>query len=148
MENEPDEQLAIIAQARVAVADRLVTPWWYHPVLGLLLAGYVAALSLGSNVVKLAGGVLFIAGCMVLVNRYKRMTGVWISGFDARGRAAWWAKGLGLLIGVVIITAWAIAYFTNLAWMVWCLAALAFVATIVLGRRFDAALRAQLRAGT
>jgi hypothetical protein len=36
---------------------------------------------------------------------------------------------------------------TGLRWPVWCLAVAGFAATIALSRRFDIALRAQLRAG-
>lgn len=35
----------------------------------------------------------------------------------------------------------------RLSWLVWPLAGLGFAATVVLGRGFDRALRAQLRAG-
>ena len=146
MESQYTEQLAVIADTRAAVADRLITPWWYHPILGLLLAGYVVAISLGSTVVKAVAVVLFVVACGALARTYRRLTGVWISGFEA-GRAGRWAKGLGGLVAVVTLTAWATAYWANLTWPVWCLAVAAFVGTVVLGRRFDTALRAQLRAG-
>jgi hypothetical protein len=146
MESQSGEQLAIIAEARAAVADRLTTPRWYHPILGLLLAGYIVALSLGSTVVKAVAVVLFVAACGALASTYRRLTGLWISGFHA-GRAGRWAKALGALVAVATATSWSIAYWTELTWPVWCLAAVAFVSAVVLGRRFDTALRAQLRAG-
>jgi hypothetical protein len=146
MENEGAEQLAIIAETRAAVADRLITPWWYHPALGLMLAGYTVGLSLGGTAVRFAAVALFLAGCGVLVTVYRRRTGVWISGFDA-GRASRWAKALGALAGVALAASWSIAYWTDLTWPVWCLAAVAFAGAVLLGRRFDTALREQLRAG-
>ena len=146
MENEAAEQLAAIAEARSSVADRLVTPWWYHPILGLLFAGYLVGLSLGSNPVRFVTVVLFFAGCAALAYVYRRMTGVWVSGFEA-GRAGRWATGIAVLVGATILTAWSVAEYTALRWPVWTLAVVVFVGSVVLGRRFDSALRAQLRAG-
>ncbi|HEX8628736.1 MAG TPA: hypothetical protein VF755_11250 [Catenuloplanes sp.] len=146
MENEDVAQLSVIAEARAALADRLTTPWWYHPALGLLITGHVLSIGLGGTTVKTAGGVLFIAGCCALVSIYRRLTGVWVSGFDA-GRASRWATAMGALVGTVLAGAWALDYFTELTWPIWYLAAVAFVGAVVLGRRFDTALRAQLRAG-
>lgn len=145
MESHAAEQLAAISEARAAVADRLITPWWYHPVLGLLLAGYVVAMGLGASVVKMVAGLLFALGCVLLGNAYRRLTGVWVSGFDA-GRASRWAFALGALIGVTALSAWALSAYTDLRWPVWALAAAGFAGTVFLGRRFDEALRAQLRA--
>ncbi len=147
MENQHSDQLAIIAQARAAVADRLTTPWWYHPILGLLLAGYIVAVSLGSTAVKAIAIVLFLAACGALAGAYRRLTGIWISGLDARGRAARWARALGVLVAAAMVTSWSVSYWTELTWPVWCLAAVAFAGAVFLGRRFDTALRAQLRAG-
>jgi hypothetical protein len=139
------EQLAAVTDARAAVAGRLITPWWYHPILGLLLAGYVLGMGLGNTGVRLAAAVLFVAGGSALANAYRRLTGVWVSGLDA-GRASRWAIGMGALVGVIAVTAWIIGASTELRWPVWSLAAVGLVGTVVLGRRFDSALRAQLRA--
>lgn len=147
MEYEAAADLAVIAQARAAVADRLITPWWYHPIFGLLLAGYVVGVSLGSTPTRLIVAMLFAVSCLALASAYKRLTGVWVSGLDA-GRASRWAKALGVLMGVAAAGGWAIAWWTHLSWPSICLAAVAFVGAIVLGRRFDDALRAQLREGT
>lgn len=146
MENDAAANLAVIAQARAAVADRLITPWWYHPLVGLLLAGYVLGVSLGPTGVKMLVALLFMGACLALATVYRRLTGVWVSGFDA-GRASRWAYALGALVGVVVAAGWAIAHWSGLAWPAYCLAAVAFAGTVVLGRRFDTALRAQLRAG-
>lgn len=147
MENEAAANLAVIAQARAAVADRLITPWWYHPVFGLLLAGYVLGVSLGTTPVRLIVALLFMAACLALAVAYRKLTGVWVSGLDAGGRAGWWAKALGVFLGVVAGAGWAVTHWTDLTWPAYCLAAVALAGGVVLGRRFDAALRAQLRAG-
>ncbi|MDP9793565.1 hypothetical protein J2S43_002077 [Catenuloplanes nepalensis] len=146
MENDPAAQLAAISEARSTLADRLVTPWWYHPVLGLAAAGFVVGYGFGNTVVRLASALAFILVCLGLAHVYKRRAGVWVSGLDA-GRAGRWAKATGALVGITAITAWAIGSYTGLDWLIWCIAAFAFVAAVVVGRRFDAALRAQLRAG-
>jgi hypothetical protein len=145
MESNAAEQLDAITDTRAAVADRLVTPWWYHPILGALIAGYVAGMGYGNTAVKLATVVLFLGGTAALANAYRRLTGVWISGLAA-GRASRWATALGALIGVIAVAAWMIGDYTDLRWPVWILAAAGLIGTIILGRKFDAALRAQLRA--
>lgn len=146
MENDAAAQLAAIQEARSTLADRLVTPWWYHPALGLAAAGFIVGYGFGNVAVRLATAVLFILACLALMRAYKRLTGVWISGFDA-GRASRWAKTTGALVGVTGIGAWAIGAYTDLDWLIWCAAGVAFVVTVVLGRRYDVALRAELRAG-
>ena len=146
MENDAADQLAAIARARTAAADLLVTPWWYHPLLGLAVAGFVLGYGLGNTVVRLTTAVFFVLACVGLSRAYRRLTGVWISGLEA-GPAGRWAKAAGALIGIIGITAWSVGAYTGARWAVYGLAAVALVATVVLGRRFDAALRAQLRAG-
>ena len=37
----PRDALADVAATRSSVADRLITPWWYHPALGVILAALV-----------------------------------------------------------------------------------------------------------
>ncbi|GAB7039518.1 MULTISPECIES: hypothetical protein [Catenuloplanes] len=146
MENDPAAQLAAISEARSTLADRLVTPWWYHPVFGLAVAGFVVGYGFGNTVVRFASAAAFILVCIGLAQVYKRLTGVWVSGLDA-GRASRWAKATGALIGIAAISSWSIGSYTDLDWLIWCIAALAFAVIVVVGRRFDAALRAQLRAG-
>ncbi|WP_430782505.1 hypothetical protein [Actinoplanes sp. G11-F43] len=145
MENDAAEQLAAISDTRSAVADRLVTPVWYHPLLGLALAGYVIAIGLDNTVVALAGGVLFVLAATGLANKYRQMTGIQVTG-PGTGRASRWAIAMGAMIGVVLLTAWATGRYTESWWQIPVLAAIAFAGTVVLGRRYDAALRAQLRA--
>jgi hypothetical protein len=145
MENDPSHQLALVAQARSAAADRLVTPWWYHPILGLLVAAYVIVFSCGSTLWRAIGAVLFVASAALLARTYRAVTGVWIWGHDA-GRASRWAYAAGAAIAAAMVTSWLIASSTTLIWPTWSLAALAWIAVILLGHRFDTAPRAQLRA--
>ena len=138
------QSLAAIEKARWKAADRLVTPWWYHPVLGLLTSAYLVAIILGNQITRFIALAIFLLGVAALVGAYRKLTGVWISGFSA-GKASQWAYSLvGLLIlcGVGAF----LLHDAGLDWPTWVAAALAFTGVIVLGRKFDVALRDQLRA--
>lgn len=133
-----------VRAGRAAAADRLVTPWWYHPALGILLGAYIVALVLGSSGVRLVAVAVFLVGLVGLMRAYKRLTGVWISGFDA-GRASRWAYAMGAAVAVAIgLAFWGYSVF-DAAWPVVAAGVLAAVSVVVLGRRFDAELREQLR---
>jgi hypothetical protein len=79
-------QLAALHSDRAQLAERVVPPWWYDPCLGLVVFVLVSAISLRN-----AGWVYFAAlgvgllGLWALVTAYKRITGLWVSGFR-RGR--------------------------------------------------------------
>ncbi|GAA1637561.1 hypothetical protein GCM10009733_038320 [Nonomuraea maheshkhaliensis] len=143
---ESHDGLTAIAEVRAALADRLTPPWWYYPSFGLLLACCVLAVGLGGTAVRLGGVVLLLAGCAAIVAAYRRRTGFWVSGFDA-GPAGRWIGAAGLVTILGLVAAFGVGSFTGLRWPVWCLAVVAFAAVTSLGRRFDVALRAQLRAG-
>ncbi|MEV4349663.1 hypothetical protein AB0J83_34830 [Actinoplanes sp. NPDC049596] len=147
MENDAAVQLAAISDARSSLADRLVTPVWYHPALGLALAADVVAISLGNTGVKLAGGVLFVLAALWLANTYRQQTGILVTG-PGTGRARRWAFAMGALIGAVLLTAWATGEYAEARWPIPVLAVIAFAGIVVLGRRYDAALRAQLRSAS
>ena len=99
---------------------------------------------LGSPNLRLLAVVVFLVGLFGLMRAYKRQTGVWISGFDA-GRASRWAYAMGAAVAVAIgLAFWGHAVF-DAAWPVIAAGVLAAVSVVVLGRRFDAALREQLR---
>jgi hypothetical protein len=137
--------LAEVQTARSAMADRLVTPWWYHPALGLLYAGLVLAWGLlDDGKARLLVAIPFFAGLAGLVVLYRRLTGVWVNGHEA-GPAARWAWAMGILYGVVLLA----AHFGGRAGLgaevLIALSAAVVAATIVVGRRFDAAYRAHLR---
>ena len=147
---DPGAALADVSSARRAVADRLITPWWYHPALGSILAAImlVAALDL-HDAVRLGVSLTGAAGIGLLVAAYQRTTGLWV---DARNLGPvsrrWW------LAYAVIVAA--VAGFSLLptvsdralpAWLAVLLAAVALGATIVLGRRVDGAMRAEIRSG-
>lgn len=143
--NPGDEtSLEAVAAARRAAADRLVTPWWYHPVLGALFAGYAISIALGNTWVLLGGVVVFFAGLALLVSAYRRKTGIWLSGFQA-GSATKWAYLMGAVGGLSIAAAVLLSYTDVSDVWVWAVAVVMGVAIVPIGRTYDRELRAELR---
>ncbi|MEU8265277.1 hypothetical protein AB0C02_32315 [Micromonospora sp. NPDC048999] len=149
MERELDPQeaaarLDLVTSTRLQLADRLITPWWYHPVLGLMAAGVIAAPATGSLAFWYASVVLFIVGCGGLARAYRTMTGVWVSGINA-GPASRWAWALVL----VLLVAGGLSALAAIVLNVWpasiAVAVLQIPLTVLLGGRFDEALRRRLR---
>ena len=75
------DALAAIARQPHEAAERLVTPWWYHPVLGVLVGGLVVAAQAASTACRIAVLVVFFVGLAALVRAYQRVTGLWVSGY-------------------------------------------------------------------
>lgn len=151
MENyDPLTALADVDAARHSVADRLITPWWYHPTLGAIIAAIVlvGALDL-PNLVRLPVALLGAVGIGLLVGVYQRLTGLWV---DVRNLGPtsrkWWltyAVVVAVVVGASLIPT-AVGGALP-AWSALSLAAVALVSTIVLGRGMDNALRAEIRSG-
>lgn len=139
--NEARAAFAAVDAGRAAAAERLITPLWYHPILGLLASGYLLATSSRSTIITLIAIPVFILGVFALVSAYKKVTGVWISGFSA-GRASWWAAAMG----VALVTCFGLV-FTGI-WPPLGAAVAAFISVNVFGLLFDRTLRASLRDGT
>lgn len=131
-----------VGTGRRLVAARLVTPHWYHPVLGLLLGGLVAAQALPVRWRPLAL-VPFALGVGMLVRAYQRRTGMFLNGWRAPGGRPW-AGALGGLVGLAYLGA--IGLHDGLGWTVAppVLGALVVWPTVLLGRRFDEAVRREL----
>ncbi|GAB48873.1 hypothetical protein [Mobilicoccus pelagius] len=145
---DPAQALADAGTSRQAAADRLVTPPWYHPVLGANLAVLVLAAALPLPTVTL---VLVALGSMLvsaaLIHRYQRLTGVWIGPAQAgpRSRLLWalYALAIAAAMAVAILVR---AQQLPVGWA-WVAAAVSAVGTVVLGRRIDATLRDEIRGG-
>jgi hypothetical protein len=144
---EAKEALGLVKSSQADVAERLITPWWYHTVLGVLEAGLIVAPAARSPIVLVGALFLFGIGLGTLVTVYRRMTAVWVTGYNA-GRASSWAFALGAIAGLAYVIS--IAAAIGLGW--WqvsvAMAVIVVPVTIVLGRRFDDALRGQLREGS
>ena len=69
-------------EGRAAAARRVVTPWWYHPLLGATIFVMVAGLSRGST--GLLVGLALVAQGLLFV-LYRRLTGMWVNTFHIPG---------------------------------------------------------------
>ena len=150
MENEPAPTpapsaadaaalLSVVEQADAAVADRLSTPWWYHPSYALLTGMIVAAMGMPHGwgvVVLLAGG----AGLGVLLRVYRNLTGLGVVTGGGRRVALW--MGAVVVAAVAAIAVILVAHRP----VVTVIATLAFMPLAVFaGRRVDDAMRDSLR---
>ncbi|MBP2413562.1 hypothetical protein JOF48_002361 [Arthrobacter stackebrandtii] len=146
LENEQDARAALAAvdEARASAAGLLVTPWWYHVVLGLLVSGLVALLGLASLPVLLVGLVLYFVGLFGLVQAYKKKYGVWKSGLSGGKGTVVAYRLMGVYFAAAAVAA-GFGRLTDLVWPVWLVVAVMFGATVVLGRQYDVALRDELR---
>jgi hypothetical protein len=73
-------ELAALDADRAALAERVVQPWWYDALLGLLIAGFIASYSSHNAWVIMGAFLVFIAGIRGLVAIYRRITGMWVNG--------------------------------------------------------------------
>ncbi len=84
--DEAQAQLGALAQSRAALADRVVTPSWYHPVLAALIAFFVLGQS--SQQWSTVSLCIYAAGVVWLITAYRNVTGVWATGWNRAGRSA------------------------------------------------------------
>jgi hypothetical protein len=73
-------QLAALRADRAAMAERVVQPWWYDALLGLLVFGFVGSYSAHRDWVTVVAVVVVLAGCLALKTVYRRLTGLWVNG--------------------------------------------------------------------
>lgn len=121
------------------LAARVVTPWWYHPALGVIVAALAAsqAFPVAAAIITVAIGISLLP---VLTIVYARRYGLSPSRPAGRRSRLLLAATLGVLVAAMLASL-AIRILSLSTWWVLVPAALAFCATIVLGRRYDDALR-------
>ncbi|GCD18467.1 hypothetical protein GXP71_00865 [Cellulomonas sp. H30R-01] len=141
---EARSALADLAADRASLAARVVTPWWYHPTLGAVVALIVCTQALPSPAsLVLLPVALF--GLPALVVLYRRRYGVWVAEpAGPRSRALYRAL---IVVLVLVLAATLVVRLTDVAY-VWALvpAAVGFVAAVVLGPWYDDAQRRELAA--
>ncbi|MGY1846652.1 hypothetical protein [Blastococcus sp. SYSU DS1021] len=95
-------QLAALRADRAALAERVVQPWWYDVLLGLLTFLLFASYSFAFPWLTLGALVVHLAGLRGLMAVYRRLTGAWVSG-DRPGptRRAYTAWLVGATLVVV-----------------------------------------------
>jgi hypothetical protein len=102
-------ELAALDADRAALADRVVQPWWYDALLGLLVAGFISSYST-RNVWVILGAFLVLAlGLRGLMAVYRRITGVWVSGL--RPGATQRATTVWFVVYAVVLAAAAVFEF-------------------------------------
>ncbi|NEM08806.1 hypothetical protein [Geodermatophilus normandii] len=101
------EQLAVLQDQRSALAERVVQPWWYDALLGLLVAGFVSSYATHDPRWILLASAGCGLGCLGLVRVYRRMTGLWVSGL--RPGATQQAVRVWLVLYAVALAAGAVA---------------------------------------
>ncbi|HIX00088.1 MAG TPA: hypothetical protein H9871_08070 [Candidatus Nesterenkonia stercoripullorum] len=146
--SENGDALDEVAAARRRLADRLYTPWWYHPVLGLLLGLLILQLGgvLGRPAVLLMP--VPVLGIIALGRIYRRLSGIDLYWADApdggqRGRSLLAVYVCGVI--VCFAAGFVLSHQLGIAWTAWAISALLIVGTVVVGRRYDGLLRAQIR---
>ena len=140
-------ELAAVSASRQKLAERIHTPWWYHPALGTL-AGLLVLVIGGSIGYGLVVMPLILLGTFGLGFLYRHLSGV-----DLRGPNAPDGGKRGRVILTIFVTSLvvcsAVAYLLGqefgLGWAPWVLAAVALTTSIMAGRAYDGSLRTQLR---
>lgn len=150
MENEEsiqaEQALESITAARSDLADRLVTPWFYYPVLAVLMAGMVLVYGLDrfrDSPLRVLFAFVVIVASLALVQVYARMTGVQVG--RPTGPRSRWMLAL-FSVGLVGPLLWLVITEQDRP-VVLALAVFVLVFTIVCGKAYDASLRADLRDG-
>jgi hypothetical protein len=141
-QQEALDTLAGLDVDRALLAERVVTPWWYHPILGGIVMLLVGAQALPGvlSVAVLALGVVMIPA---LVTVYTRSYGVSVTGpVGPRTR-----RLMAVLVAVLIVgmVSNLIIKFTGVE-PAWGLvgAVICGAVTAVLGRHYDDLLRTEL----
>ncbi len=134
-------QLAALRADRVALADRVLQPWWYDVALGLLLFGHLSSYALDSRWGSLVATAVFLVGLFALISAYRRITGVWI-GTPPRVMAAW-----GAFVLVVLVPAFVLAEGYDRHWAMVVAGAVLGVTAGVLSRVWGRRWAAELRDG-
>ncbi|AWB86352.1 hypothetical protein C3E77_06820 [Mycetocola zhujimingii] len=123
-----------------------MTPWWYHVALGAIVALFVASQAMPTAAMSVAI-VLGIVALPVLTTVYSRRYGVSVSQpAGPRGRRLL-LMTLGVLVAAMLSGVALKLAGIALSWVM-VPAVLAFIVTVVLGRRYDDALRREIAART
>ena len=141
----PEEARASLEDVRrmeADLADRLVTPWWYYPGLGLVEALIVSSMAFPDWWAR-AAQAIGLAGFVLLIRSYQRLTGLGMSNqYFALARG--WSVALLVVVTVAIV----VGLLVDQPVVTAATAVVVFVATVVLGPRADTAIRKRLRDGT
>ncbi|GAA1485142.1 hypothetical protein [Brachybacterium fresconis] len=124
------------------LAGRVVTPWWYHPLLAVFVATFIGSPAMPGGAPP-AIVALTIIGVLLLVEAYARRTGISLT--LPTGPRSRRLQGVLISLLPLGLAADAAIKLAGLS-AVWNLlpAVVAGIAVLVLGRRYDDALRSEL----
>jgi len=134
--------LSSLGTDRAKLAQQVVTPRWYHPVLGAIVALIICtqALPAPASVVLLPFALFALP---VLVAVYRRRYGLWFN--EPAGPRSKRIMGALLVVLVLCFLTILPVKFTDVGyWWVLLPATIGFVASVVLGRRYDDVFRDEL----
>lgn len=136
--HEARAALDAVTSTQSRIAERLATPWWYHPILGLLLAQFVAVVAAHDEPRWLWGlsALILGLGCVALIWAYQAQTGLWVT--QPAGRRS--QLLLACHLGVVVLFA-VLAVGFERTWVTVVCAIGVLLAVALLGPRYDAAVR-------
>jgi hypothetical protein len=134
--------LEAVRRMEADLADRLVTPWWYYPGLGVVEVLMVSSLAFPKSL-SAPALVIGLAGFGLLVRNYQRLTGLGMS-----NQYFALARGWSTALLMVILAAIVIMLLVDQPVVIAATAVVVFMATVFLGRRVDTAVRHRLRHGT
>lgn len=144
MEIDADGDLKRVAEARAAIADRLVTPWWYVSAFGVLLA--LPPLGLGIGLPQGLSLVLVgLGGSLMLTFFNTNRCGVSYTG-SVRGPHDRWLRTLLATLVVLNVAALVIGFWNAGPLLIWIPPALVLLLTIGLGQGYERTLSTTLRA--
>ncbi|MEO2134986.1 hypothetical protein E5344_10065 [Microbacterium laevaniformans] len=136
------EVLAQLQDDGSRLASRVVTPWWFHPALGVIVAAFAGSQAL-PGIASIWIVAIGIAVLPVLTITYGRRYGVSTTQ-PAGPRSRRLLLTMLTVLILAMVSSLAIKVLALSAWWGIIPAAFAFSATVVLGRRYDDALRDEL----
>ena len=123
------------------LADRMITPWWYYPGLGLVEALMVSSIAFGTSR-SAPALVIGLAGLGLLVRRYQSLTGLGMSNQYFALAPGWIIAMLAVILAAIVVN-----LLVDQPVVIAATGVVVFVATVVLGGRADTAMRNRLRHG-
>ncbi len=142
--------LDLVDASRTRLADRLITPWWYHPALGSVFGAFFLIQTVDSRGTRFALILPWAVAGAAVVDAYRRRTGLartglWVTGFPA-GRARREAAALVAALAALFLAAVVLQGAAGWDAAPVVAGVLTVPCVTVLGRRLDRSLREDLRA--
>ena len=148
---DPQDALKTAGDARRHLADRLVTPLWFHPVIGLAVAAICLALGMPEGTLDRKGRLYLLMGT-IIVNAllvpqlYRRKTGMWVQ--NAVGPRSRRLIVLGAIPLAALFIGAGANYLVHGPWLVpVIMGVISVVGVTAFGRNYDSVVRDELREG-